>query len=89
MAEVKKVRKCVSMKALLPKKIAEAVERKKSLRRQVHQVEAPVWGWMIKKMAGSCVSAWLPVFLSNMSMYIYMLNLLKTSLEIIRKFMLN
>ena len=40
-------------------------------------------------MTGSCVLAWLPVFLSNMSMYIYMLNLLKMSLEIIRKFMLN
>ncbi len=42
-AEVKKVRKRVSMKKLLPQKMAEAAEREKSLPRQVLQVEDPVW----------------------------------------------
>ena len=42
-AEVKKVRKRVSMKALLPLKKAEVAEREKSLPRQALQVEDLVW----------------------------------------------
>ena len=42
-AEVKKVRKRVSMKALLPLKKAEVAEREKSLPRQALLVEDLVW----------------------------------------------
>lgn len=63
MAEVKKVRKRVSMKKLLTEKKVEVAEREKSLPRWEHQVNAQVWVWMIKYRRVAAFRRGYPLFL--------------------------